>query len=128
MKSLFLLLVFGLLMASIACKTDDRSNVLGIDQMKVILLHQLMFDEFQQSYTYRDTLVNRDSFLSAGFQQVLAINKVDSAKFYNSLAWYRSDPKRFKLLLDSAFAYAERERNNRYMTAATDTIPKDSAR
>lgn len=128
MKSLFLFLVFGMLMASIACKTDNGGNVLEIDRMKVLLLHQLMFDEFQISHTYRDTLLKRDSFLSAGFQQVLAIHKVDSARFYTSLAWYKSDAKRFKLLLDSAFAYAERERNIRYTAARADTIPKDSAR
>jgi hypothetical protein len=128
MKNRFLFLVFGMLIASIACKTGDSSSVLEINKMKVLLVHQLMFDEFQVSQTYRDTLLKRDSFITAGFQQVLAIHKVDSARFYSSLAWYRSDAKRFKLLLDSAFAYAERERTNRYVAAKADTIPSDSAK
>lgn len=126
MKFLLFTIVLSLGIAISACKSGASSDILEVDKMKVLLLHQLMFDEFQNSQTYRDTTLNRDSFITAGFQQVLAIHKVDSTTFYRSLNWYRGDAKRFKLLLDSAFAYAERERTYRFKGANADTLAKDS--
>lgn len=81
MKFVLIAILFGLGITISACKSGASSDILEIDKMKVLLLHQLMFDEFQNNLTYRDTTLNRDSFITAGFQQVLAIHKVDSAIF-----------------------------------------------
>jgi hypothetical protein len=95
--------------------------------MKVLILENQMVEEFYTNYIYKDSTINRDSARSVAFKQVLQLHKTDSAGFYKSLAWYRSEPERFKILLDSATAYANRLREDRYKQESIPALSKDSA-
>ncbi len=121
MKAVFFLLIV-VIVVGVACQSSSK-KILEIDKMKVLLMHQLMVEEFHSNFQYRDTISNKDSLRSVGFAQVLNIHKVDSAQFYKSLNYYKSEPVLYQKLLDSANAYATRERELRYMI---DAAPNDS--
>lgn len=116
----FRILVIPAFCLMIAC-SDTPRGVLTINEMKVILLDKLMAEEFYNNFLYRDTVINKDSARSALYAQVFKIHAIDSTTFYKSFAFYKNDPLRFKELIDSANAYANRERERRYAQPVTDT-------
>ncbi|HSK13951.1 MAG TPA: hypothetical protein VK907_12110, partial [Phnomibacter sp.] len=81
------------------------------------------------------------------YRSVLRLHGIDSATFYRSLSYYQEDIERFRILMDSTYAYGIREREHWTLvkeaeqerlnaladTARTDTIkpggmPADSVR
>lgn len=104
-----------------------NADVIPIDTMKILVLENQMVEEFYNNYIYKDSTLNRDSARSVAFKQVLQLHKTDSAQFYKSFAYYRSEPERFKVLLDSATSYANRLREERYKAESTPALSKDSA-
>jgi len=106
---------------------SNEGDIIPLDKMKVMILEKQMVEEFYTNYIYKDTSINRDSARSVVFKQVFQLHKTDSARFYKSMAWYRSEPERFKILLDSATAYANRLREDRYKEQSAPKQSKDSA-
>ncbi len=106
---------------------SNKGDIIPINTMKVLILENQMAEEFYANYIYKDSTINRDSARSVAFKQVLRLHKVDSTRFYKSFAYYRSEPERFKILLDSANAYANRLREERYKLESTPALSKDSA-
>jgi hypothetical protein len=113
-KSSLFKLVFSIFIAITACK-GNKDNILPIDKMKVVFLQQIMADEMVSNYfASRDTSLKIDSLYIVSFDNVLKLNGTDSASFFQSLAYYKSDPQLFKELLDSTYAYADRLRQSLY--------------
>lgn len=108
-------LLFICVVAFMACRNGGK-GILSIDKMKVVFLHQIMAEEMVNNfYANRDTSLSIDSLQIVSFEKVLRLNGTDSATFYRSLAYYREDIDRFKLLMDSTYAYADRLRQTRYL-------------
>jgi hypothetical protein len=109
--------IAGLLLGGVvACSSCQQKGkgILSIDEMKVVLLHHTMTEEFLNGYITRDTSLRFDSVQHVLYRNVLRLHHLDSARFYRSLEYYKSDIERFRILLDSAYAYANREREKRY--------------
>lgn len=111
----------AMLITGLAACNSTPNGILKVDEMKVILLHKLMAEEFYTNYLYRDTVINKDSARSALYAQVLQMHGTDSTTFYKSLMYYKQDPVLFKKLIDSATNYGTREREKRYAQPVTDT-------
>lgn len=108
-----LVLIISLFFCFFGCK-GPGSDILPLEKMKVVFLHHLMVEETLNSYQRRDTAMNFDSAQSASYRKLLALHNIDSAVFYKSLAYYKSDIERFTRLIDSANAFGVREREKRY--------------
>jgi hypothetical protein len=119
-------LLFIFVIAFVACKEGGK-GILPIDKMKVVFLHQIMAEEMVNNfYANRDTSLSIDSLQIVSFDKVLKLNGTDSGTFYKSLAYYRKDIDRFKLLMDSTYAYADRLKQARYLK--NDTPNEDSVK
>ena len=123
-----MIIFWSFLVAAIQSCKSRPSGVLSIDEMKVLLLHQSMAEDFLSSYVSRDTSFKLDSMQSEVYRKILAFHKIDSATFYKSLEYYTSDIDRLRVLLDSSYAYANREREKRYAVPepTSDSLTVDS--
>lgn len=118
-----------ILMVFIACSMPNK-DILPINKMKVVFLHHMMVEEMLNNYQLRDSYSNFDSSQNAAFRNLLIFHKIDSSTFYKSLQYYKSDVKRFNVLIDSAKSFAAREREKRYAaeqaSASVDTTKIDT--
>jgi hypothetical protein len=114
MKTGSCVIVFFILFSCIQGCKGPGADVLPLDKMKVVFLHHMMVEEMLNNYQRRDTTLNFDSVQSVSYRNILLLHNIDSAVFYKSLAYYKSDIERFTLLVDSANALGVREREKRY--------------
>jgi hypothetical protein len=115
------LLVLFSITILLSCKGGEK-DILPIDKMKVVFLHHIMTEEMiNNHYANRDTTLSIDSLQIVSFDHVLKLNATDSSTFYKSLAYYKGDVKRFKELLDSTHAYADKLRQELYLKIDTPT-------
>lgn len=99
----------------LSCREGGK-DILPINKMKVVFLHHIMAEEMiNNHFANRDTILRIDSLQIVSFDNVLKFNTTDSVTFYKSLAYYKSDIKLFKLLLDSTHAYADQLRQALYL-------------
>lgn len=122
-------LTIAIVFCLLGCK-NKQQQILPIDKMKVVFLHQIMAEEVVNlHYAHKDTTPNLDSMYITSFEKVLKLNKTDSATFYKSLNYYKADIKLFKELLDSTQAYATQLRTRAYQphdTSSGNTGKEDS--
>jgi hypothetical protein len=117
-------LVFIFVIAFMACNEGGR-GILPVDKMKVVFLHQIMAEEMVNNFfASKDTSLSLDSLYIVSFEKALKLNGTDSAAFFKSLAYYRQDIDRFKELMDSTYAYADRLRQIRNLK---NSIPDEDS-
>ena len=78
--------------------------------MKVVLWDMMKADEWYVQTTIIDTLHMRTKENIQLYEQVFAIHHTSKNQFYNSYKYYQTHPDKFKVLMDSITAYANREK------------------
>jgi hypothetical protein len=112
MRIYFLLLFFAL----VACSRQKpgKGGILSYNEMKLVMWDMTLADEFAAVYIKRDSTKDLQKETNLLYQKVFVLHKTDSAHFFNSFDFYRKHPDNYKILLDSLYAYANRERENRF--------------
>jgi len=73
-----------------------------------------MSEGYLENYTFRDTTVNRDSFLTVELDKVLAIHKVSQKEFLEAYKFYKSSPEIFKAMTDTVYNRSQRSPEKMY--------------
>ncbi len=89
-----------------------QQNQLPASKMKVIIWEMTCADELlkithpkdKQSQEY---LTAQDSL----YQQIFAVHNISAKEFYKSYRYYSNNTLQFKALIDSSYAYGQRQRN-----------------
>jgi hypothetical protein len=112
MRIFFLLLFFALL----ACNRQKpgHGGILSYNEMKQVMWDMTLADEFASVYIKRDSTKDLQKETNILYQKVFVLHKTDSARFFNSFDFYKKHPEHYKILLDSLYAFANRERENRF--------------
>jgi hypothetical protein len=99
----------------VACKSPNKipDNIIGIDKMKLIVWDMIRAGAFSENKfgKYPDTLKIKTIEM---LQQVFAIHGISKDEFYKSYRYYEEHPDKNKILMDSVFAYATRQRQESY--------------
>ncbi len=100
---------------SISCgRKKIPSDVLPIDQMKLVVWDMMKMDEYYIRITLRDTLhqLNQEQFKL--YSKVFGAYNITKQQFYSSYDYYQSNPVAFKTLIDSIDAVASRQKTVGY--------------
>ncbi len=99
-----------------ACTSSDRtipSDVIPLNEMKLLVWDMMQAGELADVYKENDTTEILDTTTQI-YKQVLTLHKTDKQKFYNSFAYYEDHPLLNKQLFDSVLAYGNRQREGRF--------------
>jgi hypothetical protein len=107
------IIVISILMS---CGQRDKvpADVFGPDKMGKVLKDVLLAESFAEGYLLMDTTRTRDEVFSGELNKVLAIQKISPAEFRRSLNFYKSRPDLYKVLIDTAYNRAQRNRDHVY--------------
>lgn len=116
MGKLFRFIPFMLVMILLGCNSQKPGSggILSYNEMKLVMWDMTLADEFASVYVKRDTTKNLRHETNVLYQKVFVLHKTDSARFFNSFDYYKKHPDHYKILLDSLYAFANRERENRF--------------
>jgi hypothetical protein len=105
------IIVLGICLIFLACKkTPKDQEILPINTMKLAMWDMMRADEWFTQTTLKDSLNLRKKENIQLYEQVFAIHGTTRKQFYNSYKYYETHPKEFKELMDSIYAYKEREK------------------
>ena len=105
--------ILTLLLFEPGCKNGkQKTEILSIDSMKVVMFDFLIADEWNSIRMVADSNFVKSKSNLKTYQQVLAIHHTTKAQFDSSLNYYERNPKIFKTLIDSVNAYGSRLKNN----------------
>lgn len=109
----FSFIMVGLLMS---CGNRDKipADVFGPDKMGKVLTDVLLAESFAEGYLLLDTTRTRDQVFSGELNKILAIQKISPAEFRRSLNFYKSRPDIYKVVIDTAYNRAQRNRDHIY--------------
>jgi hypothetical protein len=107
----FCVLLITILFA--AC--GSRQPQIGFNEMKKIMWEMAQAEAFATYYVARDSTANVEKEMMKKYAEVLAAHKTDEKTFFASLDYYRNNPEKFRVLLDSLNAYSNRMREQMYM-------------
>ncbi len=109
-KIFFLLSIFSLISMLIISCSDAPMGVLNSDKMQAVYWDIIVADMKTQDFIRKDS-TKKDSFENAQLQQkIFAMHQTNRDQFYKSLEYYKSNPEKMNLLLDSMVSKANRER------------------
>ena len=91
--------------------TDDITEQ---EKMGTILVEIALSEGYLESDTFKDTTVNRDSFLTVELDKVLAIHKVSQKEFLEAYKFYKSSPELFKAMTDTVYNRTQRSPEKMY--------------
>ena len=106
-----IILILGFSCSKISKVPDD---IIGQEKMGTILFEIAMSEGYLENYTFRDTTVNRDSFLTIELDKVLAIHKVSQKEFLQAYKFYKSSPEIFKAMTDTIYNRSQRSPEKMY--------------
>ncbi len=86
-------------------------GILPPDSMKVMLWDMFRADELAANDVAADSALSLKKQTEHYYGQVLFIHKTDTKTFSESYRYYQKDPALFKALMDSVYAYGERNAN-----------------
>lgn len=105
------IIILGICLLGIACKkTPKDQEILPINTMKLAMWDMMKADEWFTQTTFKDSLFKRKKENIQLYEQVFAIHGTTRKQFYNSYKYYETHPKEFKVLMDSIYAFTEREK------------------
>ena len=107
-------LLFLLLFNSCSKVNKVPAEIIGQEKMGTILFEIAMSEGYLENYTFRDTTVNRDSFLTLELDKVLAIHKVSQKEFLEAYSYYKSNPVIFKAITDTVYNRTQRTPEKMY--------------
>jgi len=104
-------MLMGIFMLLLACnKKPKDQEILPINTMKLAMWDMMRADEWYTQTTLKDSLNKRYKENIQLYEQVFAIHGTTRKQFYNSYQYYETHPKEFKELMDSIYAFAQREK------------------
>ncbi len=106
--------ILVLLLGSCAKKDKIPAGVLGPEKMERVMTDVLLAESFAEGYLVMDTTRTRDQIFSKELNKVLAIQKLSEGEFRRSWNFYKSRPDLFKVIVDSAYNSAQRNREYIY--------------
>lgn len=107
-----------LLMITAAACGKKQKKYLDLNKMKVVMWDITQADEFASYYIRKDTTRNLQAATDSLYAKVFALHGITSAQFRNSFDYYRNNPGKYKILLDSLTQYSNRIREERYRNLA----------
>lgn len=106
--------IIVVLLMSCGNREKIPADVFGKDKMGKVLADVLLAESFAEGYLLMDTTRTRDLVFSGELNKVLAIQKISPAEFRRSLNFYKSRPDIYKVVIDTAFNRAQRNRDHIY--------------
>jgi len=105
------IMVLVICLSVLACKKTPKDQViLPINTMKLAMWDIMQADEWYTQTTLKDSLNKRYKENIQLYEQVFAIHGTTRKQFYNSYKYYETHPKEFKELMDSVYAFKERQK------------------
>ncbi|HMO62707.1 MAG TPA: DUF4296 domain-containing protein [Ferruginibacter sp.] len=112
-RQLFILITAGLFLY--ACTSKGNGKLLGINKMKEVMWDVLQADVFVDNFVKIDTTKNAADESVKLLQQVFALHKIQKEDYAFTYEYYRNNPDKMKVLMDSVSAYAETKRRDMIM-------------
>ena len=105
-----------IVMLESSCSKGNKvpDDIIEQEKMGVILFEIAMSEGYLENYTFKDTTVNRDSFLTVELDKVLAIHKVSQKEFLEAYKFYKSSPELFKVMTDTVYNRTQRSPEKMY--------------
>jgi hypothetical protein len=100
----------------LACKNSSHQNYIPQDSMKVIIVDLMTADEWNNILMSKDTSLRRAKLNEQFYQSVFDKHQVTKEQFYNSYKFYDTRPDKMKALIDSAFTYIEKLKQQKVLT------------
>jgi hypothetical protein len=99
-----------------SCGNRDKvpADVFGQDKMGKVFTDILLAESFAEGYLLIDTTRTRDEAFTGELNKVLAIHKISQEEFQRSLSFYKSRPDLYKVIIDTAYNRAQRNRDHIY--------------
>ena len=101
MRSLFLLIIFFVVIAGCVRKNKIPEGVLPQNQMRMIIWDLLKADAFVSNFILKDSSKNLNQESNKLYDQIFKLHSTDRQTFKESLAFYQSRPDLFKVIADS---------------------------
>jgi hypothetical protein len=102
-----------------ACSSDKLpKNIVEPEKMKLIVWDMLKADEYVMNKVGQDSGKTTKQRLNEMYNKVYSIHHISQDEFHNSYNYYEQHPQLHKVLMDSVYAYGNRERNNLQKTAS----------
>ena len=100
----------------ISCNSKNKipSGILPPDKMQAVLWDIIRADAYTRNYIKIDTAKNALVENARLQKNIFAMYQVSKESFYNSYAFYKTNPMLFKTLLDSMTNKASRDRDINY--------------
>ena len=104
--------LFFCLVTFISCGNKDKipSGILKPDKMQAVLWDIIRADAFTSEIIKNDSAKNATEENVKLQQKVFSIHQVTKNDFYKSYAYYKSNPGKLKVMMDSMIIQAERNR------------------
>jgi hypothetical protein len=105
-----------ILLLGFSCNKVSKvpDDIIGQEKMGTILFEIAMSEGYLENYIFRDTTVNRDSFLTIELDKVLAVHKVSQKEFLEAYKFYKSSPEIFKAMTDTIYDRSQRSPEKMY--------------
>ena len=115
-RAVFPVILMFILLLQSSCNSPKpgKGGVLSYDQMKSLMWDMTQADEYAAVYIKRDSTLNLQAETNRLYAKIFELHKTDSARFFSSFSYYKTHPDDYKILLDSLYALANRERENRF--------------
>jgi Domain of unknown function (DUF4296) len=99
-----------------SCGNRDKvpDDVFGPEKMGKVLTDLLLAESFAEGYLLIDTTHTRDEAFTGELNKVLAIQKISPEEFRRSMNFYKSRPDLYKVIVDTAYNRAQRNRDHIY--------------
>jgi hypothetical protein len=107
-----------LLIITAAACNKNGGKYLDLNKMKLVMWDITQADEFISYYVKKDTTRNLQAATDSLYAKLFALNGVTAAQFQQSFDYYRNNPGKYKILLDSLTQYSSRIRETRYQNLA----------
>lgn len=90
---------------------QQKSPILPINKMKVVLWDMVSADEFSKQLQTKDSLFLLKKHHISFYNQVCSLHQISKDDFFKSYNYYQANPIDMKVLLDSTVAYGTRKRD-----------------
>lgn len=114
MSRLVVFVCFLLMLAG--CRNDREipKDILPMERMGDLLFQVTVADAYLENYTFKDSLVNRDSAIRAEMDKLFLVNKVTAEQFRTSYSFYKQKPVLFREMIDTVHARTLRNQEKIY--------------
>ena len=110
---------------AVSCSQSDKipDHILSQEQMVGVFSDIALAEGYVDAYYTSDSLKVKDSILTSEVDKVLRIHNIDQKKFRESYDFYKTHPVLFRVVVDTANARAQRNRDKLYNRKPVLTTP-----